>query len=139
MLTTGFDPLPDAAKIVHATALWLVGLNVIIMMTPAALHRLSFGGEDSPRFLHLGSAFVIAGPAFLAAGIAGEVCVVFLKALNSPAVAVTASIAALLVLGGFWYVWPLTLRQIKHGRSSARGFCNKVTAARIVNQPSSRE
>jgi hypothetical protein len=85
-------------------------MNVIIMMTPAALHRLSFGGEDSPRFLRLGSAFVIAGPAFLAAGIAAEIYVVFLKALNSPPAAAAASIGALLVLGGFWYVWPLTLR-----------------------------
>ena len=137
MLTTGFDRLPDAAKIVHATALCLVGLNVIMMMTPAALHRLSFGGEDSPRFLRLGSAFVIAGPAFLAAGIAGEVYVVFLKALSSPAVAVTASIAALLVLAGFWYVWPLTLRQTKQAPELRAGLCNKMTAARIVDQPSS--
>jgi hypothetical protein len=110
MLTTGFDRLPESAKIIHAAALCLVGMNVIIMMTPAALHRLSFGGEDSLRFLRLGSAFVIAGPAFLAAGIAAETYVVFLKALNSPPAAAAASIATLLALGGFWYVWPLALR-----------------------------
>ena len=110
MLTTGFDRLPESAKINHAAALCLVGMNVIIMMTPAALHRLSFGGEDSLRFLRLGSAFVIAGPAFLAAGIAAETYVVFLKALNSPPAAAAASIGILLALGGFWYVWPLALR-----------------------------
>jgi uncharacterized protein DUF6328 len=110
MLTTGFDRLPDTAKIVHATALCLIGLNVIIMMTPAALHRMSFGGEDSLRFLSMASAFVIAGPAFLAAGIAAEIYVVFLKALNSPPGAAGASVVALLILGGVWYVWPLALR-----------------------------
>jgi hypothetical protein len=110
MLMAGFDRLPDTAKTVHAAALCLIGLNVIIMMTPAALHRLSFGGEDSPRFLRMGSALVIAGPAFLAAGMAAEIYVVFIKALNSPAAASSASIAALLILVGFWYVWPLTLR-----------------------------
>jgi hypothetical protein len=119
MLTTGFDRLPDTAKIVHAAALCLIGLNVIIMMTPAALHRMSFGGEDSLRFLRMASAFVIAGPAFLAAGIAAEIYVVFLKALNSPPGAVGASVVALLILGGVWYVWPLALR-LQPDRASNR-------------------
>ena len=111
MLTSGFDKLPETAKVVHAVALCLVGMNVIIMMTPAALHRLSFGGQDSPRFFHLGSALVTAGPAFLAAGISAETYVVFLKAVNSSEAAITASIAAIMVLTGFWYVWPLMLRK----------------------------
>jgi Family of unknown function (DUF6328) len=111
MLTSGFDNLPESAKVVHAVALCLVGINVVIMMTPAALHRLSFGGEDSPRFFHLGSLLVTAGPAFLAAGISAEIYVVFLKAINSSEAAVTASIAAIVVLTGFWYAWPLVLRK----------------------------
>jgi Family of unknown function (DUF6328) len=111
MLTSSFDHLPETAKVVHAIALCLVGMNVIIMMTPAALHRLSFGGEDSPRFFRLGSAFVTAGPAFLAAGISAEIYVVFLKAVNSSAAAAIASIAAIVVLTGFWYAWPLALRK----------------------------
>jgi Family of unknown function (DUF6328) len=111
MLTSGFDRLPETAKAVHAVALCLVGLNVIIMMTPAALHRLSFGGEDSPQFFRLGSVLVTAGPAFLAAGISAEIYVVFLKALDSPEAAVTASVAAIMVLTGFWYAWPLALRK----------------------------
>jgi hypothetical protein len=116
MLTTGFDRLPDTAKIIHAVALCLVGLNVILMMTPAALHRLSFGGEDSPRFLRMGSACVIVGPVFLATGIAAEVYVVFFKTLNSDPAAVAASVGALLLLGGFWYVWPLALRSRQERR-----------------------
>src|ERR1700688_1778085 len=69
MLTSGFDRLPETAKVVHAVALCLIGMNVIVTMTPAALHRLSFGGEDSQRFLRMGSILVTIGPAFLAAGI----------------------------------------------------------------------
>jgi hypothetical protein len=110
MMTSGFDRLPETAKIVHVAALCLIGLNVIIMMTPAALHRLSFDGEDSLRFFRLGSALVIIGPIFLATGIAAEIYVVFLKAINDPHAAVAASIAAVTVLAGLWYVWPLSLR-----------------------------
>jgi hypothetical protein len=111
MLTSGFDRLPESAKAVHAVALCLVGLNVIIMMTPAALHRLSFGGEDSPQFFRLGSTLVTAGPAFLAAGISAEIYVVFLKALVSPEAGIMASVTAIMVLMGFWYAWPLVLRK----------------------------
>jgi hypothetical protein len=118
MLTSGFDRLPGSAKVVHLLALCLIGMNVIIMMTPAALHRMSFGGNDSPRFLHLGSALVIAGPAFLAAGISAEMYVVFLKALNMPQLAIAASIAAAAAQAAFWYGWPLALRKSERGGPS---------------------
>lgn len=110
MLTSAFDRLPESAKMIHVVALCLIGMNVIIMMTPAALHRLSFGGEDSPRFFLLGSRLVIIGPVFLAAGISAEVYVVFIKALNNPQAAVGAAVAAASVLLSFWYVWPFALR-----------------------------
>lgn len=110
MLTSGFDRLPETAKVVHAAALCLIGMNVIVMMTPAALHRMSFAGEDSSRFLRMGSALVTVGPAFLAAGISAEIYVVFLKALSSSQMAITASIAAAIVLAALWYVWLLALR-----------------------------
>lgn len=113
MLTSGFDRLPNSAKFVHTIALCLVGLNIILMMTPAALHRLSFGGDDSAEFLRLGSAFVIAGPAFLAAGISAEFYVVFLKSFNLAAIAVFGSVAVFLVALGFWYAWPLALSRAK--------------------------
>jgi low affinity Fe/Cu permease len=108
-------------------------MNVIIMMTPAALHRLSFGGEDSPRFFRLGSALVTAGPAFLAAGISAETYVVFLKAVNSPEASVMASIAAIMVLAGFWYAWPLALRQ----GQGTRKRCKAAFADRQSTQRSS--
>ena len=47
MLTKGFDQLPDSSQLVHTAALILTALNVVALMTPAALHRLSFGGGDS--------------------------------------------------------------------------------------------
>ena len=111
MLTSGFDRLPQTAKVVHAVALCLIGMKVILMMTPAALHRLSFAGEESPRFLRMGSILVTIGPAFLAAGISAESYVVFLKALDNAQIAMAASIAAAILLVTLWYAWPLALRQ----------------------------
>jgi hypothetical protein len=52
MLTTGFDRLPQTSKIAHAAALGLIAVNIVLVMMPAAVHRLSYGGEDSKEFLH---------------------------------------------------------------------------------------
>ena len=110
MLTTGFERLPEHAKLVHAAALCLITVNVILLMTPAALHRLSFGGEDSVSFLRIDSAFVIAAPLFLAGGIALESYVVMQKAEASQGWAAIAAGASFLVLFGLWYALPLALR-----------------------------
>ena len=110
MLTSGFDRLPQSAKAVHALALCLVAINVILLMTPAALHRLSFNGEDSRAFLRMGSALVIAAPGFLAAGIAAETFVVLQKVSGNTdwtALAALVSFGALLSL---WYAIPAWLR-----------------------------
>jgi hypothetical protein len=110
MLTSGFDRLPHSAKVVHAVALCLVALNVILLMTPAALHRLSFNGEDSRTFLRMGSALVIAAPCFLAAGLAAETFVVLQKVSPDtgwPPIGALASFAALVSL---WYAVPAWLR-----------------------------
>jgi hypothetical protein len=111
MLTNGFDRLPQSAKIVHAVALCLIALNVVLLMTPAALHRLSFGGNDSRRFLRIGSALVITAPLFLASGIACEFYVVLHKAFENDKGAIGAAAGAFLVLMLLWYGLPLALRR----------------------------
>jgi hypothetical protein len=81
-------------------------------MMPAALHRLSFDGENTASFLRLGSAFVVVAPLPLAVGISPEIYVVFLKVLDSPVQAAAAAVGGSLVLIGFWYVLPLIQRSL---------------------------
>jgi hypothetical protein len=110
MLTSGFDRLPQSVKAVHALALCLVAINVILLMTPAALHRLSFNGEDSRAFLRIGSALVIAAPGFLAAGIAAETFVVLHKVSGNAGWAPTGALVSFVALIGLWYAIPAWLR-----------------------------
>ena len=110
MLTQAFDALPPDAKIMHAAGLCCVTIAMILLMTPAALHREAFGGNDSELFLRLGSAFVVAGPLPLAFGIAANVYVVFLKISHSPAFTVAASSVLLLAMLTLWYFYPIWLR-----------------------------
>jgi hypothetical protein len=118
MLTTGFDEIPKASKIVHAVALGLVAMNAILLMTPAALHRLSFDGEDSESFLRVASALVTIAPLFLATGISAESYVVLGKVADSNLAAGYAA-ASFVVLIGFWYVLPLILRLRAQGRNAS--------------------
>ena len=48
-------------------------------MTPAALHRIAFHGEDGVEFFHIGSRLIVAAALPLAMGIAADVLVVFYK------------------------------------------------------------
>jgi Family of unknown function (DUF6328) len=111
MLTRAFDELPFDAKIMHAAGLCSVAIATILLMTPAALHRESFGGDDSESFLRLGSAFVMAASLPLALGIAADVYVVFLKITHSVAPSIAASLALLLAMLLLWYLYPIWLRQ----------------------------
>ena len=110
MLTTGFDKLPPNSQLVHTAALCFTALNVIVLMAPAALHRLSFGGEDSEAFLQLGSALVMTAPMLLALAVAAELYVVFDKVLGNSILASLAGASGWLVMNAFWYVIPLGLK-----------------------------
>jgi hypothetical protein len=110
MLTSGFDRLPASAKAAHVLALCLVAINVILLMTPAALHRLSFNGEDSRAFLRMGSALVIAAPGLLAAGIGAETFVVLHKVSANAGWSCAGALGSFVALIGLWYAIPAWLR-----------------------------
>ena len=105
-LTKAFDELPALFKYIHCAGLCAVALSVVLLMTPAAVHRIGFGGEDDPIFFRIGSRLVVAGSIPLAAGIAADVAVVFFKATESTSVATSAGVASLVVLLGFWLLFP---------------------------------
>jgi Family of unknown function (DUF6328) len=118
-LTRAFDQLSSGAKLTHVIALLCVALAVVLLMAPAALHRLSFRGEDSPAFVTIGSVFVIAAPAPLALGIALDTYVAARRSLDSDVGAIAAAALSGLLLFGLWYAYPLWRRHMR-GQASAR-------------------
>jgi hypothetical protein len=109
--TRAFEQIPPSSKLAHVGALFCLAIAVILLMAPAALHRLSFGGEDSPEFVKIGSAFVIAAPAPLALGIALDTFVASRRALDSSQGALILASLTLLVLFSLWYGYPVLKRQ----------------------------
>ena len=108
-----FGELPLGVKAMHVGALCCVGLAVILLMAPASIHRLAFGGEDDPEFVKIASAFVVMAPLPLAIGIALDTYVAGGRALQSGTVATGMAIAAVIVLLGTWYAYPLAQRMRK--------------------------
>jgi uncharacterized protein DUF6328 len=115
-LMQSFDTLPPAARTVHFVALVLVAVTVVLLIAPAAIHRIAFEGADDPRFLRLASRLVTAALIPLALGIASELYVAGVRLLPGSPVVVWIAAGAACVLIGFWYGLPLGLRAEGKGR-----------------------
>jgi len=109
-LMKSFETLPGTVQTVHFVALMLVAMTVVLLIAPAAIHRIAFDGADDARFLHLASRLVTAALIPLALGIASEIYVAGVRLLPGSPVVVWISAAATCVLIGFWYALPLGLR-----------------------------
>ena len=110
VLTQSFETLPSAAKLVHAASLCLSALAIVLLMAPAAYHRIVFSGEDAPEMHRIGSILVTAGTVPLALALAGDLNVVVAKIAASAAIGIVAGALALLLLLGLWYAYPLVAR-----------------------------
>jgi hypothetical protein len=106
VFTRSFVDLPAVSMIVHAASLLLVTLTVVLLMAPAAYHRLVYDGEASADMYRVGSALVTAATIPLALGLAGDTYVVMSK-ITSQAIAVAAAIWAFILLIGLWHAYPL--------------------------------
>jgi Family of unknown function (DUF6328) len=107
-----FKELPPSIQYLHAAGLCAIALAVLLLMTPAALHRIAFHGEDDTSFFKIGSALVIAASVPLAVGIAAATAVVFFKVTESMGSASVAGATALCVLLGVWLGYPVWRRNL---------------------------
>jgi Family of unknown function (DUF6328) len=114
VLTQSFEQLPALSKIMHAASLFLVALAVVLLMAPAAYHRIVYAGEESQDMYRVGSAMVTAATVPLALGLAGDVYVVVAKIAASPAAGWAAAGLVLVFLVGLWYAYPLIAAYLRH-------------------------
>jgi len=123
VLTQSFENLPELSRLVHALSLGLVALAVMLLMAPAAYHRIVYAGEDAQDMHRVGSALVTGATAPLALGLAGDIYVVIGKIIG-PATWLAAAAFALLMLVGLWYGYPLAVafgrRETPGGRTQPK-------------------
>jgi hypothetical protein len=110
VLTKAFDSLPASSKALHGISLGFIALAVILLIAPAAYHRIVCAGEDKEEIHKVGTWFITAATVPLALGMAGDVHVVIAKIADSHAIGAAAAGASLVMLVLLWHVLPLVLR-----------------------------
>lgn len=115
VVTKPFQQLPAELKLAHALGLGAMALSIILLLAPAAFHRLAFEGKDLPIVHTTGSIFVTAALAALASGIGAEVMVAMGALTGRSDIGAMVGGGVLLVLLGLWYAWPLALRVTSAG------------------------
>ncbi|MFL5351478.1 DUF6328 family protein [Archangium sp.] len=118
MLMKPFDELPASSKLVHLGSLALVALSVILLLTPAAWHRIVEQGEETERFHRFASRTVLASLVPLALGLSGDLYVVVRKVLGSVPLAVASALACLAVCYGLWFGLTLARRARRASRTT---------------------
>ena len=109
-VTRSFEKLPELSKLLHGISLGLVTFAVILLMTPAAYHRLVYRGEDSEEFHRTGSVLVTTATLPLALGLNCDLYVVGEQIFSSRAAAVSIAVGSAIVFTVLWYVYPVAVR-----------------------------
>jgi Family of unknown function (DUF6328) len=110
ILMESFERLPTASKYAHLASLALVGLAVILLITPAAYHRLVEQGEETEHFHRFASNMVVVALIPLSLGMCGDFYVVLQKVTGAQTFSIVASLLMLCFLYVLWFGLPLYAR-----------------------------
>ncbi|HKQ50718.1 MAG TPA: DUF6328 family protein [Pyrinomonadaceae bacterium] len=102
-LMDAFEKLPLSSRYVHLVSLTMVALSVVLLMTPAAYHRIVERGEETEHFHDVAGRLLLAAMVPLALGVSGDFFVVVRKITESAASGVVAALVSLLFFYGLWF------------------------------------
>lgn len=105
-----FDRLPESSKQVHLISLLATALSTVLLMAPAAHHRIVEQGANTEAFQRLAGRFIIWSMVPLALGITGDFYVVMRKVSGSISLAATSAAALLVASYGLWFGYTFYLR-----------------------------
>jgi hypothetical protein len=118
VLNDGFEKLPSASKYVHLGSMFAVALATILLMAPAAYHRIAERGEETEHFHQVATRMLISAMAVLALGLSGDFYVVVNKILQSSAAGIVFAVASLMVFYGLWFGYTLMQRQARESATA---------------------
>ena len=108
-MTSAFHELPSPVQNTHLAALGAVLLAIVLLIAPASVHRLAFGGQDAERMHGLGSNLITIALMPLAVGIAMDVYVALATVIPG-STPLAGGVASFGLLAALWYVVPLLIR-----------------------------
>jgi len=108
----GFIELPRTSRLIHFSGLLFVSLACILLIAPAAFHRIAEQGQPTTRFYHYASRMVQASLVPLALGMSADLYVVVAKVSGSMADGAVSAAALLLGVFGLWWCLPWFARTL---------------------------
>lgn len=109
--TDGFASLPRLSRTIQFGGLVSVAVAGMLLIAPAAFHRIAEDGQRTPRFYRYASGMVQASLAPLAMGIAADFFVVVRKVSGSNLDGALVSAVLLLAMLGLWWGVPWLARR----------------------------
>jgi Family of unknown function (DUF6328) len=106
ILQTGFRELAPWLKWIHLASLSLIALSTVLLLTPAAYHRIVEQGEETERFYRVAHVMVLCSLPPLAAGICGDFVLVVYKMTETRSVSLIAAGLMLSLFGVLWFGYP---------------------------------
>lgn len=103
ILTESFDKLPSGPKYVHLACIGLSALAIVLLMTPAAYHRIVERGQETEHFHRFASRMLVAALVPLALGLSGDVYVVVQKVTGSQLVSIVSALVILAIFLELWF------------------------------------
>lgn len=110
MFMEAFDKLPESSKYIHLTSLSLIALTIVLLITPAAYHRIVEEGEETNHFHRFGSRMLLVSMVPLALAISGDLFVVVRRVTGDDSLAVILAVTTLALSYGLWFGLTVYLR-----------------------------
>jgi amino acid transporter len=107
---SNFQRITDFQRNVYYATLLLSALSVVLLVSPAAQHRLLFRKQDKEPMLFRFNKYAIAGQLCLGAALTGALLLVTSYLFGTPRSIITTAITVVVILG-FWVVFPLLRRE----------------------------
>jgi hypothetical protein len=99
----GFEQLPRTWQRIHFVSLLATTVATVLLITPAAYHRIREAGEDTEHFHKVAGRLLLIALVFLGPGMAGDLFLVIAKVTQSPGAAGATAGLLLLAFYGLWF------------------------------------
>jgi hypothetical protein len=110
MMTRAFGDLPVFDQRIHLVAQMWLTLTIVLLIAPAAVHTIAFGGRDHRRFHGLRSRIIAMALVPMIGAIAGDFWVALFKLQGGaliPRIGASLAAACLVI---YWFALPLIMR-----------------------------
>jgi len=103
IFSQGFTALPVWVRYVHLGSLGFTTLTTVLLMAPAARHRIVERGQDTEALHRFASRMLLLAMASLALGVCGDLFVVLDAVTKAPVPSAAISLASLAAIYATWF------------------------------------